>query len=132
MDDALLSTIIYKMSPKSYKFLSKIFCLPCRSTILAHLQDVKIKPGMSPSIWYQLKRTVETLSEPERYCGIAWDEMALTPRLNFDKNGGYIVGSEEYSEQFTTRSIATGVLIFMAIGIYNFIYNLKRIFRDHF
>ena len=114
--DVMLSSIIYKMSPVCYKFLHKIFCLPSKSTILKHLHKINIHPGTSASLGFQLKDTVQSLPDKDKLCGIAWDEMAIVPKLVYDKYEGYMMGCEQFSENYTMPKIATAVLVFMVIG----------------
>ena len=84
------------MSPVCYKFLHKILCLPLKSTVLKHLHKINIHPGMSASLGFQLKDTVQSLPDKDKHCGIAWDEMAIVPKIIYNKYDGYIMGYEQF------------------------------------
>lgn len=76
---------IYKTSPKAYKFLSKIFALPCENSLNMLLEKVPFKPGINIHIKENIKHQVHQLKPIDRTCILLFNEIALEPSLKYDK-----------------------------------------------
>lgn len=66
IEEKILSLSLYKKSPKCYRLLSNLFTLPCRRTLNDLLSNVKIKPGVSPTVLRVLTEKVTNLKPSER------------------------------------------------------------------
>lgn len=82
-DDKILSVILYKQSPKTYRFLSKLFILPSVLTLKKLLQSVNIEPGICNNLFDNLAIKVKNFPKIHKVCILAFDEMSLQPHLEY-------------------------------------------------
>lgn len=57
-EEKIIALSIMKQSPKCYKFLSKIFILPSKSTLNALIAQLIIEPGVNPQVFNLIKKEV--------------------------------------------------------------------------
>lgn len=55
IDEKIMSLALYKQSPKSYRFLSKIFVLPSKGTLNNFLNEIEFAAGINENIFESLK-----------------------------------------------------------------------------
>ncbi|KAI4463136.1 thap domain-containing protein 9 [Holotrichia oblita] len=116
--DKLFALALYKQTGRGYKFLSNIFDLPSKSTLTRLLQSIPVKPGLNTAILNVLNKKARYFKNPlEKYCILIFDEMSISPHLDFDQKEESIVGFESNGCQ-TSRLIANHVQVFMLQGIY--------------
>lgn len=58
MDEKVICLSIMKQSSKCYRFLSKIFILPSKSTLNEMIANLIIEPGINPQVFNLLKKEV--------------------------------------------------------------------------
>lgn len=57
-EEKIIALSIMKQSPKCYKFLSKIFILPSKSTLNEMIAQLIIEPGINPQVFNLVKKEV--------------------------------------------------------------------------
>lgn len=68
---------IYFLSPKAYRFLRKIFCLPATSTLNTLTTEWQYSPGLHDSLFDTFKIKVDRFSELEKETLLCIDEMSI-------------------------------------------------------
>ncbi|KAJ0169434.1 hypothetical protein K1T71_015021 [Dendrolimus kikuchii] len=106
-EEKLIALSIFKQSPKSYKFLQKIFVLPSKCTINRMIQNVCIETGINAQIFASLKKE-------KKYCSIIFDELAVEPALYYDNYKDNISGFIEFYKK--VPEFADHGLVFMIRG----------------
>lgn len=115
-EEKIMALSIYKMGPKAYRWLCKIFVLPSPVTLSRMISKASLKPGINENIFNQLKKQIGKLSQDDRLCTLIFDEMALSPHMEYnpkkDRASGFVNHIGESS-----RKIADHVLVFMIRGV---------------
>lgn len=107
---------LYKTSPKAYRFLRKIFCLPSSRTLQRALQSLDIGPGINVSIVNHMATVSSKMKQNKRLCSLVFDEVTLMPNLSIYKNLNKVQGVEDFGFN-RTKKIADHALVFMLRGI---------------
>lgn len=104
-------------SPRAYKFLRSIFCLPSPSSLRDYNSAVDASPGFCSTALNYLKNFV-SVKPCENECCLILDAMSIRQESVWDSNKGQFVGHVDYGGQieYTTR-LASEVLVFMAVGL---------------
>ena len=77
--------IYYSCGSTAYELLrEKGFPFPCARTLRKHLEGVDTQPGTQRDFIMMMKSKVEKMSAPEKFCGLAIDEMSICPKITFD------------------------------------------------
>lgn len=108
---------IYKQSPKTYRnTLSRHFHLPSKRTLGRHSAKLMFESGINCKYFEYLGSTVMSMSEIDKNCFLVWDEISLTPHVDYSSDRDVIDG---FVEMIMMRrpSFATHALVFMARGI---------------
>ena len=108
---------MWKTSPKLYRLLYKLLCLPSVSTLQQVLSAVSIEPGINDTIFHALEKKIENFEHRDKLCTLIFDEMAIQPHLDYNKHQDYVVGLEDDGSQ-RTEKIADHVMVFMLRGIF--------------
>ncbi|KAH9645396.1 hypothetical protein HF086_000014 [Spodoptera exigua] len=135
IDEKILSLSFYKRSPKSYKLLSKCFTLPSAKSLKKLLANIKIMPGINKLIFAKIHDSVASMSEDDKLCVLIFDEMSITPQIQYDAGNDKLKGfaTLKTSDQL---QVADHVLLFMVRGVkknykqpvaYYFTQNLNKI-----
>lgn len=117
LDDKILALSIYKQSPKAYTYLSTIFSLPCRKTIMGLLKNFLFLPGINQHIIDHIKNRVKHLNLMDRTYCLMFDEMSLQPELTYDKHVDSVFGFEDLGSNQRNFKLADHVLVFMVRGL---------------
>jgi hypothetical protein len=83
---------LYFLSPKTYTFLQKTFCLPSKCHIR---RQFNIDCGINEFTFHLLQHKFKNLEEKQRLCTLCADEMSLKAFLHFDKKRDRIIGIED-------------------------------------
>lgn len=113
LDEKVLSLCIYKKSPKCYALLHKYFTLPSVKAMKRLLSKIKLCPGINPIIFEKIKNTVAQKDTRDKLCSLAFDEMSVTPQINYDVNKDTLEGFASNNE----NQFANHALVFMIKGI---------------
>ena len=85
--------LYYSCGSTSYELLrQKGYPLPCARTLRRHLEGIDTKPGTQHDFIRIMKKKVEKMTEPEKFCGLAIDEMAICPKIEFDTTTQQFMG----------------------------------------
>lgn len=69
VNDKAFALALEKRSPKLYKFLVNIFCLPSVETLRKFVQNIPIQCGISESLFETLKERAQNFKDDrEKYC----------------------------------------------------------------
>lgn len=115
-EEKSLALILYKHSPKNYRFMRKIFMLPSKRTLGRHSAQLMFGTGVNPKIFELIKEKVKTLPETARYCSLSWDEISLKSQLEYNVTRDEIDGFVDMT-MIRKPVFATHSLVFMVRGI---------------
>ena len=77
--------IYYSCGSTAYELLrEKGFPFPCARTLRRHLEGLDTQPGTQKDFISMMKKKVEKMSGPEKFCGLAIDEMSICPKIEYD------------------------------------------------
>lgn len=113
LDDKILSLSLFKKSRRYYNFLARKFILPSAKTSKALLSEIKIKTGINDLVFEKIKETVQGMNPEDKLCSAIFDEMSLTPSVNYDGKSDKLQGFSDFDE----NKIADHVLVFMIKGV---------------
>lgn len=117
LNEKMLSLSLFKKSPMLYKLLSKLFTLPSSRTLNSLLSTVKLKAGINPNLMKMITENVKKLPLKSRHCVLMFDEVSLSPELQYNSSTGIIHDFED-NGSFRTRNFADHALVFLVKGIY--------------
>lgn len=85
IQDKAFALAIAKRSPKVYRFLSNIFCLPSMETLRKFMYEIPINSGLSNCVFENLEKKVATFTDfREKYCVLLFDELKLSAGLYYN------------------------------------------------
>ncbi|KAL0870915.1 hypothetical protein ABMA27_004745 [Loxostege sticticalis] len=113
-EEKMIALAIMKQSPRSYKFLRRIFILPSGRTINKLISNLKVDSGINSQIFRAIKTEVENWPEAKKYCSVIFDEVALEPGLSYEKHRDKICGFVELETK--SHNYADHALVFMLRG----------------
>jgi len=116
LEEKLLSLSLYKRGAKSYNTLSKLFTLPCRKTLSNLLSKIPTETGIDNTLIKILKKSLQNLSDRQKYCVIVFDEVSLEAGLQYNDSNGSITGFED-NGMSRTQNFADHSLVFMIRGV---------------
>ncbi|KAJ2952680.1 hypothetical protein O0L34_g7020 [Tuta absoluta] len=116
-EEKILALSIYKQGPKSYRLLRKMFVLPAKRTLLNLLSAVNFKPGINQHIIDNLKDVVKNMPPEKKIVNLLFDEVSLSPGLQYDSTNDEIVGFEDLGEDKRKKVLADHALVLMIKGI---------------
>lgn len=112
-----LALEIYKKSPRTYRLLSRLFCLPSVSTLKNLLNRVELKTGINENMFASLANMAKKHSNTDNLCTLIFDEMAIRKHLSYNSKTDNIDGYQDHGLQGRTTQIASHALVFMVAGI---------------
>ena len=105
-------------SPRAYKFVSKLFSLPCRRTIQKWLSSVDCYPGMQSAAFQEL---LTHKGDPDyENATLVIDGMHLKKQLSYDINTGGCFGYVNYGSNVShgePEALASESLVAMLVGM---------------
>ena len=108
---------LYHLSGKTYRMISKLFCLPSKSALLKWVRRLHNKPGFTQSALDAIETKVKTLNAIGRLCIISFDEMSLKSNVFYQSNTDELIGLEDLGDGSKTDCLATSAIVFMARGL---------------
>ena len=117
LKDKMFAMSVFYHSRKVYSFLSRLFVLPSKSTILRTIQKSTIYAGFSKSILTALKQKVLSMDPGDKQCVLVFDEMTIKSGFNYDAFHDNIEGFEHYGDMGQTKFIANHAGAFMIRGL---------------
>lgn len=116
MEEKVLALSIFKQSRRCYSLLRQLCNMLSPKTLKRMLQKISLKPGVNNIITKYLSDKANVMQEKEKYCVLLWDEMALTPHVQYDAVHDVIIGFEDWGKKRTNK-FADHVLVFMLRGL---------------
>lgn len=81
LEDKVFALSLYKRSAATYRYMYKIFCLPCPETVRKLSAQLFLKPGLCDSIFENLKVQAELRAPDDRYCTLMMDEVEISTTI---------------------------------------------------
>lgn len=116
-EEKIMALSVYKLGPRCYRFLKKIFVLPSPVTLSRMVSKAGLKPGLNENIFLQLKKRAKRMKPDDRLCCLLFDEMSLTPHFDYNKKSDRIIGLVDNGIT-TQNKIADHALVVMIRGIF--------------
>lgn len=111
-----MTLAIMKQGPKNYASMRRMFIMPGVSTLGRHSAYLMFHCGIDSKLLDFIKRRVADLQEIDKYCILIWDEVALTPHIQYNAPRDIIDGFVEL-DNVRRPTFATHSLTFMVRGI---------------
>lgn len=116
IEDKIFALSLLKQSPSGYKLLKKIFALPSRKTLVNILNKLPFVCGLNEQVLSSLKTAVQQMDEKNRCCCLLFDEMTLSPGLQYDRKNDCLIGFEDVGYEKRPK-FADHATVFMARGL---------------
>lgn len=115
-EEKSLALMLYKHSPKNYRFMRKCFILPSKRTLGRFSAHLVFHTGIDTKLFAHIAEKVKSLSDLDTYCTLTWDEVSLKAHLDYSISRDEIDGFVDILN--VRRPIfATHALTFMIRGI---------------
>lgn len=121
-DEKVLSLALYKLGPRAYRWLAKMFVLPSPLTPSRMISKASLKAGINENIFNELKKQARKINEKQKLCLLLFDEISLSPQIHYNKRCDAVTGFVDNGEKISHK-IADHALVFMLRGIF---YNYKQ------
>lgn len=108
---------LYQLSGKAYKMISKLFCLPSKSSILKWVSKIPNHAGLNKSSIDVITSKVSTMSSTGKLCVISVDEISIKSHFTYDTSKDEIIGLEDFGNGEKTNCLATSAIVIMVRGI---------------
>ena len=108
---------LYHLSGKSYKMVSKLLCLPSKSSIFKWISRMPNCTGLTQPSIDVIATKVEAMSSTAKMCVISMDEMSLKSHLFYECSKDKVIGLEGLGDEITSNKLATSAIVLMARGI---------------
>lgn len=97
-EDLASALTLFSMSPRIYEFLRKKKGLPLPSptTVRRFMAQFPVEPGLQKSVFTTLQAQGEKKSAKQKTVVLAFDEMALRQRMEYDIARDKIIGPHKY------------------------------------
>lgn len=117
MDSKIIALRLYKRSPRCYKLLRRVICLPTPSSLKSLLTKFNMSVGINDQIFNVLKKTIKEQDSSENNYILMFDEMSIKKNLFYNKKEDLIEGYQDHALQGRSPQMATHALVFMIGGI---------------
>lgn len=88
-----MALVLYKLGPKAYRWLCKMFVLPAPITMSRMISRAVLKPGLNKNIIHQLKKRAIKIKSAHK-CVLLFDVIALSPHFDYHRKSDEIIGFE--------------------------------------
>ncbi|KAI4463232.1 thap domain [Holotrichia oblita] len=102
IDDKVLALALQKQCGSGYRLLSNIFDLPTKGTLQRMLNKVDIKPGLNSAV-LELFKAAKLKTTLDKYCILMFDEISITPHLQYNAKEDMVEGFEDFGYRSTTK-----------------------------
>ena len=104
---------LYHLSGKAYKLISKLFCLPSKSSLKKWVFKLPNCPGFTQSAIEVISSKVATMNDKGKLCVISFNEISLKCNLAYQSNTDELIGLEDYGDGNKTNCLATYAIVFL-------------------
>ena len=108
---------LYHLSGKSYKMVSKLLCLPSKSSILKWVSRMPNCTSLTQPSIDVIATKVEAMSSTAKMCVISMDEMSLKSHLFYECSKDKVIGLEDLGDGINSDKLATSAIVLMARGL---------------
>lgn len=115
--DKSVALSIFHASPKAYRILSKLFCLPSVQTLKKCVRNLDIYPGISENVIAAFRAKVSNFTKDQKLCVVAFDEIKLKPHVNFDCKRDVLEGLQDLGSSNVQNLVADHALVFYVRGL---------------
>ena len=116
-DNKRLALSLYHQSPKCYRLLMKVLCLPSISTLKRVYQSVDIRPGFNQGVLDAMKQVVANMSSKQRMCALVFDEMSIKKNMTYDVKNDCVEGFQDLGSLGRKAQVANHAGVFMVRGL---------------
>ncbi|GLV46227.1 hypothetical protein CBL_20679, partial [Carabus blaptoides fortunei] len=116
IDEKTMSLSLLKQSAKTYDLLQKMFTLPSRRTLNKFLSKITLGAGINKRLFAVLKTNVRKMNPLHRTCSLMFDEISLSPQLQYNERLDQIDGFVDDGVN-RTQDFADHALVFMVRGV---------------
>ncbi|GLV44630.1 hypothetical protein CBL_02860 [Carabus blaptoides fortunei] len=116
LDEKTMSLSLLKQSARSYDLLEKMFALPSRRTLNAFLGKITLRTGINKRLFAVLRTNVLKMIPLHRTCSLMFDEISLTPQLQYNERLDQIDGFVD-DGLCRSQDFADHALVFMVRGV---------------
>lgn len=114
--EKIMALSLYKRSPRTYRWLQKIFVLPSAMTLSRLIARANLKPGINENLFEQLKKRVNKMKADEKLCILLFDEMSIAPHFDYNQRRDEISGFVNNLESRKNK-LADHALVFLIRGV---------------
>lgn len=112
-----LALELYKKSPRTYKVLNRLLCLPAPSTLRRLLGQFILKPGVNKTIFENIKNFTKKNTDADNLCILTFDEMSIMKNINYNPKSDEIEGYQDHGHQGKSKVFASHALVFMVVWL---------------
>lgn len=116
LDEKLTALVLWKQSPKSYRLLETMFALPNKRTLNRLSEKIIIEPGLNLKVFEFISNKTKNWNCHQKLCTIVFDEIALTPHLNYNEKQDEINGFFDVAGERKMK-FCDHALVFMIRGV---------------
>lgn len=108
-----MSLCLHFLSPKCYKHLQKLFCLPSSRVLQRFVEQIKFSAGYNETLLAFLKLKVASMDQQDKVCTLCVDEISLKCDLYYNYGHDEVVGLEDdgFSKTSTPANSAAVIMI---------------------
>ena len=107
ISDKMLALSTFYHNRKAYRLLSKLLCLPSKSTLLRSLWKSNLSPGFSDNVFDALKLKVASMPQIACQCAVTFDEISLKSALAYNSQRDVIEGFDNFGDLGQSKYMAT-------------------------
>lgn len=116
-----LALTLYYKSPSNCKLMYNIleFVLPSIRVIQRWINVINLRTGLDKNLFKKLSLKVKGMTEMNRHCVIAIDEVALRRNFQLNTKGNFIEGYEDLGPMGRNASSANTAMVFLLRGLFH-------------
>ena len=111
--EKMFAMSLWNASPKCYRLLKTTFSLPSISTLHRTIRLIDLKPGFHRCILDSIKQKTLKFTTEQLLVVIAFDEMAIKTKLEYNENLDCILGYEDLGGSDRSNDIGSYITVFM-------------------
>lgn len=115
-EEKIFSLSILKRSPKTYKFLQKMFILPTKRTLIMFTKELKLSSGINQNVLDQIREESKDWAPTKKLCSIVFDEVAISSLTAYNESEDSIDGFVDMGK-IRHKKICDHALVFMIRGV---------------
>ncbi|CAG4974169.1 unnamed protein product [Colias eurytheme] len=107
-----LALELYKKSPRTYKLISRLFCLPSPSTLRRLLGNFALKAGINKMLFENIKKLSKRNPE-SNVCFLTFDEMSIMKNICYNSKSDEIDGYQDHGLQDKSKVLSLKVQLLL-------------------